>query len=157
MEKRIPATHNQGDIAMGYQKVLVPVSGKYRLERASRALVHALQIVHENGEIGFLHCVDEVPYLITGEAHKKLVMEDTSEAEKLLTPLVERVRGAGIAYSVHIVEGSPVTHIPRFAAEHECGVVIMCTDSQTKHDKLAMGGITARVFQYLSVPLLVVH
>jgi nucleotide-binding universal stress UspA family protein len=84
-------------------------------------------------------------------------MEDTSEAEKLLNPLVERIKKADIAYDVHIVEGSPVTHIPRFAAENECNVVVMCTDGRDDPVKLAMGSITERVFQYLSVPLLIVH
>jgi nucleotide-binding universal stress UspA family protein len=141
---------------MGYRRVLVPVSGKYRLERAARALDHALQIVREDGEIGFLHCVDEVPYLITGEEHRKLVMEDASEAEELLKPLVERARSAGIAYGVHIVEGSPVMHIPRFAAERKFNVVVMYTDSDDPV-KFAMGSIAERVFQFLNVPLLVVH
>jgi nucleotide-binding universal stress UspA family protein len=57
---------------------------------------------------------------------------------------------------VHIVEGSPVTHIPRFAANNKCNVVVMCTDG-SEPGKVAMGGLTERVFQYLRVPLLVVH
>ena len=142
---------------MGYSKTLVPVSGKFHLERAARALEQALQIVREDGEVCFLHCVDEVPYLITGEAHRKLVMQDTSEAEKLLNPLVARARDAGIAYSVHIVEGSPVTHIPRFAANNRCTVVVMCTDGDSEADKFTMGGLAGRVFQYLRIPLLIVH
>jgi nucleotide-binding universal stress UspA family protein len=135
---------------MGYQKVLVPVSGKYRFERAARALEQALQIVREDGEICFLHCVDEVPYLITEEAHRKRIMQDTSEAEKLLDPLLTRVKEAGITYRVHIVEGSPVTHIPRFASESKFNAVVMCTDSG---EEPAIGSIAERVFQYLSVPL----
>jgi nucleotide-binding universal stress UspA family protein len=142
---------------MGYQKVLLPVSGKHRLIRAARALEQALQIVQKDGEICFLHCVNEVPYLLAGEEHKKLVMGDAKEAEKLLSPLVERVRSAGIAYSIHIVEGSPVTHIPRFASESKCNIVTMCTDGHNDPAKLAMGSITERMFQYLSVPLLLVH
>ena len=141
---------------MGYQKVLMPVSGKYRLERAARALDHALQLVREDGEIGFLHCVEEMTYLITGTEQRTLVMEDTSEAEKLLGPLVARVRNAGIACGVHIVEGSPVTHIPRFAAERKFHIVVMYTDS-AEPGRLAIGGIADRVFQYLNVPLLIVH
>ncbi|MCL1985963.1 MAG: universal stress protein [Betaproteobacteria bacterium] len=142
---------------MGYQRVLVPVSGKYRLERAARSLEQALQIVREDGEIYFFHCVDEIPHLVTGEAHRKLVMEDTREAEKLLEPLVQRVRNAGIAYSVHIAEGSPVTHIPRFASEKKVNVVIVCTGGHSEPIELVMGSVTERVFKYLSVPLLVVR
>ena len=142
---------------MGYQKVLVPVSGKYRLERAARALEQALQIVREDGEICFLHCVDEVPHLITEEAYRKRVMQDTSEAEKLLDPLVARVKEAGITYRVHIVEGSPVTHIPRFASERKFNAVVMCTDNDEESTKPAIGSIAERVFQYLSAPLLLVH
>ena len=142
---------------MGYKKALVPVSGKFLLERAARALAQALRVVREDGEICFLHCADEMPYLITGEAHRKLVMQDTSEAEKLFAPLVASVKDAGIAYSVHIVEGSPVTHIPRFAADRKCDVVVMCTDGQSEPGKHSMGVLAERVFQYLSVPLLLAH
>jgi len=151
------APYNKGETAMGYEKVLVPVSGKHRLVRATRALEQALQIVRVDGEICFLHCVDEVPYLITGEAHRKLIMQDTSEAEKLLDPLVRLVKEAGITYQVHVVEGSPVTHIPRFASERKFNVVVMTTDGDSGPLKLTMGSITGRIFQYLSVPLLIVH
>jgi nucleotide-binding universal stress UspA family protein len=58
---------------------------------------------------------------------------------------------------VHIVEGTPVTHIPRLAANKKCNVVVMCTDGLDETGKLTMGGLTERVFQYLKIPLLVVH
>ena len=142
---------------MGYQRVLVPVSGKYQLKRAARALEHALRILREGGEVCFLHCVDAVPYLLAGEDHKKLVMGDAREAEKLLSPLVERARDSRIAYSVHIKEGAPVTHIPRFALEHKCDIVVICVGGRSEPVELVMGGVAERVFKYLSVPLLIVH
>ena len=142
---------------MGYQKALVPVSGKFQLERAARALEHALQIVREYGEIGFLHCVDGVSHLIAEGEHRELVMQDAKEAEKLFKPLVDRVRSAGLAYSVHIVEGSPVTHIPNFALEKKFNVVVMCTDDHSALVQHAMGSIAMRVFQSLDVPVLIVH
>ena len=143
---------------MGYRKVLVPVSGKYRLKRAVRALEHALQIVREDGEVCFLHCVHDVPQLITEEAHKRLILGAAGEAEKLLDRLAERVRNAGIAYCVHIVEGLPVTHIPSFAANHGCDVVVMCSDGGDEMvAQQTIGGIAQSVFQYLSVPLFIVH
>jgi nucleotide-binding universal stress UspA family protein len=98
-----------------------------------------------------------MPYLITGDAHRKLVMEDTTEAEKLLHPLTERARSAGVAYSVRIVEGSPVTHVPRIASEGTVDAVVMCTDGDDEPDRVTMGSTTGRVFQFLRVPLLVVH
>jgi nucleotide-binding universal stress UspA family protein len=146
---------------MGYQKVLVPVSGKYRLERATLALEHALKIVREDGEICFFHCVDQVPYLIPGESRKKLIMEDSQEAEKLLAPLVERVRSAGIAYRVHIVEGSPVTHIPKFASEGKFDIIVMFAGERNNLGqlirKLVVGSVTERLFHAVNIPLLIVH
>jgi len=139
---------------MGYAKVLVPVSGKHRLIRAARALEQALQLVRADGEICFIHCVDAAPSLITDDAHRKRVMQDSGEAEKLLNPLTERVKKAAIAYSVHIIDGPPVTYIPRFASEAQCNIVVMCTDSPVKQ---TMGSIAARVFEFLNIPLLIVH
>jgi len=146
---------------MGYQKVLVPVSGKYRLERAMLALEQALHLVREDGAICFLHCVDEARYLITREDLKKLVVEDTREAEKLLSPLVKRVRDAGIAYSVHIMEGSPAQHIPRFALEKTCDAVVMYAGERDELGnlvgKFTMGSVVERVFHTIRIPLLLVR
>ena len=97
-----------------------------------------------------------VPYLI-GEAHRRMVLEAFGEAEKLLDRLVERTKDAGIAYSVHVVTGAPATHIPIFASNNDCNIVIMCTDVGEDSVKLAIGGIAERVFQKLGVPLLIVH
>ena len=144
---------------MGYQKVLVPVSGKHHLDRAARALEHAFRLLGKGGEICFLHCLTDAAYLLAGEDHKKLIMEDSREAEKLLGPLVERARGSGITYSVHIMEGLPVTHIPMFAMESRCDIVVMCIGSHSDGEplELVMGGVTERVFKYINVPLLIVH
>jgi len=146
---------------MGYQKVLVPVSGKYRMERSMLALEQALHVVREDGEICFLHCMDAVPYLLAGEEYKKLTMGSTIEAERLLSPLVERALGAGIKYSIHIMEGSPVNHIPRFALEAKCNIIVMYSAGRNEFDKLmggfAQGSITERVLHASHVPLLIVH
>ena len=144
---------------MGYQKVLVPVSGKDLLGRAARALEQALQIVRKDGEICFLHCVDEKSYLITGNEHRNLVMEDAGEAEKLFAPLPERVINAGITYSAHILEGPPATLIPRFAEEGKFNAIVMYSSG---HDdlgkligKLVVGGVTERVLHAINIPLLI--
>ena len=146
---------------MGYRKVLLPVSGKYRLERATLALEQALQIVRDDGELCFFHCVGEVPYLIAGEAHKKLVMEDAREAEKLLAPLVQRAKDAGITYRVHIMEGSPAMHIPRFATEGQFNAIVMFTGERNDLGELigkfVMGSIAERVLHATSIPLLIVR
>jgi len=146
---------------MGYQKVLLPVSGKYRLERALLALEQALKITREDGEVCFFHCMDEVPKRIGGEAHKKLVMENTREAEKLLAPLVHRTEAAGIAYRVHIVEGSPAMQIPRFAVEGKFDIIVMFAGERNSLGeligKVVMGSISERVLHATSIPLLIVR
>ena len=142
---------------MGYRKVLVPVSGKHHLERASRALDQALQIVREDGEICFLHCLEDIPHMLAEDEHRKLVIRDTSEAEKMIAPLTARVEDAGRAHSVYIEEGSPGTYIPRFASEGAVNAVVMCTDGHDEPGRLTMGGIAERVFPYLRVPLMIVH
>jgi len=88
---------------MGYRKVLLPVSGKYHLKRAMLALEQALQIVDKDGEIYFLHCVENsaASYLSERQAH----------------PLEKRGQDAGIKCLVYFIEGSPAMEIPRFATE----------------------------------------
>ena len=146
---------------IGHQKVLVPVSGKFRLERAKQALEHALQIVREDGEIGFIHCTLG-SYLISGEAHKKLVIANTREAEKLFKPLLDRVKNAGIAYCVHIADGSPGTQVPKFASEKKFNIVVMCTGGRTasghyESTEYVIGSVTDYMLRYLNVPLYIVR
>ncbi|MDR0466634.1 MAG: universal stress protein [Deltaproteobacteria bacterium] len=146
---------------MGYRKVLLPVCGKDHLERAKPALEHALQIVREDGELCFFHCVEVVPYLIAGEAHKRLVREDAREEEKLIAPLVQRANDAGIACRVHIEEGSPAMHISKFATEEKFDVIVMFTGERNELGeligKLVMGGIAERVLHSTSIPVLIVR
>ena len=142
---------------MAYQKVRVPVSGKYHLKRAAQALEQALQIVRPDGEICFLHCAGDVSSRIPGEARKELAVEAAKELEALVQPLAECVKSAGIAYSVHIVEGEPAMLIPQIASELACNVVVMFTDGRNTLGKLFTGSVTERVLQDLCIPLLVVH
>ena len=142
---------------MAYQKVLVPVSGKYQLKRASKALEHALQIVSHGGEICLLHCTEKAQRRIPADAQQKLVQKIIEDAEKLLQPLADRVKDVGVACSVHIVEGTPAMLIPRFASENACNIVVMFTDGRSTLGKLFTGSVTERILQELDVPLLVVH
>ena len=142
---------------MAYGKVLVPVSGKCRLERAAQALEQALEIVAPGGEICFLHSLEEathISHLVKGASQKKLVMGNAGEAEALLRPLTERAKRAGVHFTVRIVGAAVEEAIPRIAVEEKCGVVVMFVDGQSK---LSPGSIGARVLQNLTVPLFLVY
>jgi nucleotide-binding universal stress UspA family protein len=142
---------------MAYSKALVPVSGKYRLERAARALGQALEIVAPDGGICFLHCLEEMTHISPpgrDAAQKKLIMGNPGEAKTLLRPLAERAERAGMRVDMHIVGTAVEEAVPRVAVEERCDVVVMFVDGLPK---LAPGSIGERVLQKLAVPLLLVH
>jgi len=130
---------------MGYRKVLLPVSGKYRLERAMLALEQALQIVQEDGEICLFHCMDN-EYCLSKEG---------------ALPLLQRIQEASIKCMVHIVEGAPAIQISRFAMENKYDAIVMFAGERNAQGeltgKLVMGGIAERVFHTTSIPLLLVR
>jgi len=130
---------------MVYQKVLVPVGGKFQCARAERALEQALQIVRKDGEICLLHCVG---------AEKHGEPQIIREMEKLFNRLAVRVKDAGIAYSISVAPGLPETQIPIFASNNNYNIVSMCTEID---DGFVRDSVAASVFQNLSVPLLIAH
>ena len=130
---------------MGYRKVLLPVSGRYQLERALLALEQALRIVQEDGEICFFHCVDDVPQLSDDGA----------------LPVLQRIQEAGIKCTVHITEGSAAVQIPKFANKNKCDAIVMFAGERNVQGKLSgklvMGGIAERVLHATNIPLLLVR
>jgi len=139
-----PVSHN-GNF-MGYQKVLLPVSGKHKLQRAMLALEQALQVVRKDGEICIFHCMDDVQHCLSRQQ---------------ALPLLQRMQEAGVKCMMHIMEGYAAIQIPRFAEENKYEVIIMFAGERNElgkpTGKLVMGGITERVFHATSIPLLLVR
>ena len=139
---------------MIYQRILLPVSGKCKGERARKALAHALKMV--NGEIVVMHSYDYLPRIVGGEAHAELVNEATAEGMTIVSPVVNAIQEAGMPCRVRIVEGSPAEAIIHVAREEECDIIVMFTDGRDEVSDMLLGSVTERVLRNTDVPLLAI-
>lgn len=140
---------------MIYQKILLPISGKYQGERAIKALEHALKLV--NGEIVVMHAYEPLPKLVGGEGHVELVREATAEGMTVVAPVVSAVQKAGMPCRVRVVEGPVVEAIVHVAHEELCDIIVMFTDGRDEVSDMLLGSITERVLRTTDVPLLAIR
>lgn len=140
---------------MIYEKILLPVSGKFNGARAQKALVHALKLVKT--EIILLHAYQPLPKIVGGEAHSELVQESTANSLNLLSSVINQIQQAGIPYRVRVVEGFPSEAIPHVADEEKCDLIIMFTDGRDDISDMLMGSVTERVLRNTQIPLLAIH
>lgn len=140
---------------MIYERILLPVSGKFKGQRAHKALVHALKLVR--AEIVLLHSYQPLPKIVGGEAHIELVQEATATSLTLMSPIINEVQQAGVPYKTRIVEGSPAEAIIHVAHEEHCDLIVMYTDGRDDLADMLMGSVTERVLRNTDIPLLAIR
>lgn len=140
---------------MIYQKILLPVSGKYSGERTTKALNHALKLVQ--GEIILMHAYEPLPQLVGGEAHQELVNEAVATGMTIVAPMVSLVEKAGMPCRARIVQGPPADAIVHVAHEEKCDMIVMFTDGRDEVSDMLLGSITERVLRCTDVPLLAIR
>lgn len=140
---------------MPYQKILLPVSGKFNGARAMKALRHALSLL--NGEIVIMHAYAPLPMLVGGQAHQELAQEAAAAAMAAISPVVSAVEKASIPHRVRIVEGSPAETIVHVAHAEDCDLIVMFTDGRDELCDLLLGSVTERVLRATDVPLLAIR
>ncbi len=142
---------------MSYQRILLPVSGKFAGDRACKALFHAANLCAENGEIVLLHVGDPISQRVSGEAHDALEKEELSEGESILEPVFQAVQKANIACRKLVMDGTPARTIVKAAHEQNCDIIVMFTDGHDSIVDILLGGVTERVLRNTDVPLLAIR
>lgn len=140
---------------MIYERILLPVSGKFKGERAQKALVHALRLT--SAELILLHAYQPLPKIVGGEAHTELVEEATATSLTLMSPIINKVQQTGLPYKVRIVEGSPAEAIIHVAHEEKCDLIVMYSDGRDDLADMLVGSVTERVLRNTDTPLLAIR
>lgn len=138
-----------------YKKVLVPVSGETRGQRAALALARAREIC--DGEIVLLHVTEPVPQTVGGDARVELERDNAAQGLLVLAPIVERLTEEGANFHTRVVPGSPAEIIINIAHEEHVDVIVMFTDGRDGIGDMLLGSITERVLRNLEVDLLAVR
>lgn len=137
---------------MSYDKILVPVSGKFNCERSAKTLEHAIAMVQK--EIILMHAYSPLPTLVGGEAHQDLIKESYNNGLDVLMPLIEVLKQRGISHKIVIIEGHAADAIIHTSLEEQCDLIIMYTDGRNDLEDFLLGTITERVLRNINTHLL---
>lgn len=140
---------------MIYQRILLPISGKHKGERALKALAHALKLVKD--EIVLLHAYDPLPKIVGGEGHMELVREAKAEGLNIVAPLVDAIKKVGLISRVRVEEGPAMEAIVHVAHEEKCDLIVMFTDGREGVRDMLLGSVAERVLRHTDIPLLAIR
>ena len=137
---------------MPFTTLLVPVDGS---EHADLACAQAVALAKlSGGTVHLLHCYENIPNLIGGEAREELVREYEAAAGKMLEKYRAQIHKAGISCQEHILHGDPGVIIVDAAAKFGCDIIVMGTRGLGGLENLLIGSVSYRVLQAASVPVL---
>lgn len=137
---------------MPFKTLLVPVDGSEHADLACKQAVALARL--SGGTVHLLHCYENIPNLIGGEARAKLVKEYEAKSEKLLDKYRHRIQKAGVPCLEHILHGDPGIVIVEAAAKFGCDIIVMGTRGLGGLENLILGSVSYRVLQAAVVPVL---
>lgn len=79
------------------------------------------------------------------------------EGLKVLTPIEEKLRSAGIAFTSHITAGSSAETIASFAQQLKCTQILMGTRGHSGIVGSLLGSVATRVASLTNIPLLLIR
>lgn len=141
---------------MGKHRILVPVDGS---ERCNRAVKYVISLCQELGPAE-IHLINVEPAPVGWQTHdmaretiqahaKELAVEASAGARALLEE-------AGLPYSTHTEMGSPAETIARVAKELGCDSIVMGTHGRTVVGKLVLGSVASDVLHLVDIPVTLV-
>jgi nucleotide-binding universal stress UspA family protein len=141
---------------MGKHRILVPVDGS---ERCNRAVKYVISLCQELGPAE-IHLINVEPAPVGWQTHdmaretiqahaKELGQEASAGARALLDQ-------AGLKYSSHTEMGSPAETIARVAGELDCDSIVMGTHGRTVVGKLVLGSVATDVLHLVDIPITLV-
>lgn len=138
-----------------YKKILLPVSGETRGQRANIALKKALSLC--DGVIILLHVTEAIPQTVGGDARQELERENKAAGTVVLAPLIEELEHQGKHFRVCVEGGTIAETIVRVADEENADLIVMYTDGREDLKDFLLGSITERVLRNTGVDLLAVR
>lgn len=138
-----------------YERVLLPLSGDLRDNRAFLALEKAEKIC--GGELVVLHVTEPVSQAVSGAGREEVINEDTAKALMLLEPVIERLRMSKVHFHTRIVSGTVAETIINVADEENVDVIVMYTDGRDELKDLLLGTVTERVLRGTNKDLLAIR
>ena len=138
-----------------YNKILIPIDGS---EHADLAFRQAMGLAHNSDvEIVLLHCYEELPNAIGGEARAELIAESEREARNLLAPFATTVEKEGHPCKLVVRGGPPARTIVHVANDEKCDLIVMGSRGLGDFSGIIMGSVSHRVLSLAAQPVLIVR
>lgn len=143
-------------MTMKPRKILVPVDGSDNSNRAVDLVIDYAA----SGLIGEVHLLNVQPS-VSGDVSafvgkRALQGYHHDEGMKVLAPVEERVKRAGLSVVVHIGVGDPAEIINDFCVELGCDSIVMGTRGLGGAAGLLLGSVTTDVLENAKVPVTLV-
>lgn len=135
-------------------RILVPLDG-------SETSAAILPLVTEfaklfNSEVILLHVWTSFPAEPMAEVAARTIFHSAEkEGEKILAPLVERLKGQGVRARSFVCYGYAADEILRVAGDEQVNLLAMSTHGRTGLARVMWGSVTEAVLRRCAIPLLV--
>ena len=134
-------------------KILLPVDGS---DHSHLAAAYAARLARLAGTpVVLVHAYGDIPMLL-GQ-REGLIEELREESEKLLAPFKERLRQAGVDFTVKVHKHSPAEAILDVAREEKCDLIILGAKGHSELSELVLGSVSSKVLHAATCPVLVVR
>jgi len=143
-----------------FQRILVPLDGSKRAERAIPIAAHFAKA--HKGAITFLQVVTtaidgawvamESPQLL-----QEAFEDNSAGAHDYLATLVKSPELAGIDMGLEVLPGLPAQTILSTAESNEVDLIVMCSHGDTGFKRWMLGSVAQKVARYSPVPVLVLR
>lgn len=154
-----PAPNADAQPGSRYQRILIPLDGS---GRAERAVPHALEIARSNrSAIVLLHVfrssVREYYDQIVLADQVSQVGESIAQAKRYLAGLCSQIEAQSVEVSGNVIGGANTARlICDYAQQERIDLVVMSTRGHSGFARLVFGSIAREVMECLEIPVLLV-
>ena len=137
---------------MEIKKILLPVDGsEFSLHAAREAVGLSKKF---NAQLIVLYCSETFQNL---KQFRDFSLESLEYANKVLDPVRELMKDAGVHYVEHVIDNSPSEEIPRTAEREGVDLIMMAPRGTNPLASILLGSVTTRVLKQAPCNVLVVH
>jgi nucleotide-binding universal stress UspA family protein len=137
-----------------FQCILLATDGSACAQAASRYAQDLAQAAE--GTVVVVHAYPKIPRYLGEPNRSELIARHEHEAEKVISPIIGQLSGAGIDVIAEILEGPPEQAILEVSKARRCDLIIMGCHGHSELSNLILGSVSHKVLTHSTTPVLVV-
>jgi nucleotide-binding universal stress UspA family protein len=142
-----------------YKRILVPLDGSARAERAIPVAAHIARAA--NGTVVLVQVATlpftYSPYLGSATYADEVIEADLKEVERYLDTLANSEPLEGIKTTTKAICGVVASEIISTASSYDIDLIVMTSQGKTGMKRWMLGSVAQKIARYSSMPVLVLH